>query len=149
VEETQGVADRLPRRRIKAFEQAYRALLGEGFAVNPEPPPTPAGAPKKRGRPKRSPPLNLLIRLRDFNPQVLAFMYDFRVPFDNNQAERDVCMVKVQQKVSGCFRTLEGAQRFGRIRGYISTARKNAQNVFEAIREALDGKPFIPAPQAP
>jgi len=149
VEETKGTADHLPAPQIKAFERKYDELLAAGLAVNPDPLPMPsAGSPKKRGRPKRTPPLNLLIRLRDFKPQVLAFMVDFQVPFDNNQAERDVRMVKVQQKVSGCFRTLEGAQRFGRIRGYISTARKNAKNVFDAIRDALDGKPFIPSPEA-
>jgi transposase len=149
VEETKGTADHLPASQIKAFERKYDDLLDEGFADNPDPPKTPlVGSPKKRGRPKRTPPLNLLIRLRDFKPQVLAFMVDFRVPFDNNQAERDIRMVKVQQKVSGCFRTLEGAQRFGRIRGYISTARKNAQNVFDAIRDALEGDPFIPSPEA-
>ena len=149
VEETKETADTLPASQLKVFERKYDALLAAGLADNPDLPPTPsAGSPKKRGRRKRTPPLNLLIRLRDFKPQVLAFMYDFRVPFDNNQAERDVRMVKVQQKVSGCFRTLEGAQRFARVRGYISTARKNAKNVFDAIRDALDGNPFIPSPEA-
>jgi transposase len=128
VEETKASVDRLPALQIEGFQRKYDVLLAQGFALNPDPPSTqPAGSPQKRGRPKRTPPLNLLIRLRDFKPQVLAFMVDFRVPFDNNQAERDVRMVKVQQKVSGCFRTLEGAQRFGRIQGYISTARKNAK----------------------
>ncbi|MBK8753719.1 MAG: transposase [Candidatus Competibacteraceae bacterium] len=65
--------------------------------------------------------------------------------FDNNQAERDVRRVKVKQKVSGGFRTLDGAKDFARIRGYLSTARKNAVNVFTAIQDAFCGKPFIPA----
>jgi transposase len=110
------------------------------------------------GRTKQTPPFNLLIRLKDFKSQVLAFMYDSSVPFDNNQASLYVRMVKVKQKVSsrikfllrknfildGCFRTISEAEQFGRARAYISTARKNAVNIFKAIKDAFGGKPFIP-----
>jgi transposase len=146
VEATPAPAMRLSPPELLAFETRYDAIVQAGFDANPAPVPTAEGEAKKRGRPKQSPPVNLLIRLRDFKGQVLAFMADFRVPFDNNQGERDIRMVKVKQKVSGGFRTLEGAQRFGRIRGYLSTARKHAKNVFEAIQEAFEGQPFIPSP---
>ena len=130
---------------LETFEKRYDEVVESGFEANPAPAAIAEGEVKKRGRPKQPPPVNLLIRLRDFKSEVLAFMSDFRVPFDNNQGERDVRMVKVKQKVSGGFRTLEGAKRFGRIRGYISTARKHAKNVFEVIRDAFDGNPFIPS----
>jgi transposase len=145
VEAAPAPAMRLSPPELAAFAQRYDAVVQAGFEANPAPIPTTEGEGKKRGRPKQPPPVNLLIRLRDFKNQVLAFMADFRIPFDNNQGERDIRMVKVKQKVSGGFRTLEGAQRFGRIRGYISTARKHAKNVFEAIRDAFDGSPFIPS----
>jgi transposase len=132
---------------LQAFATRYDAVVQAGFDANPVPVRTIESAAKKRGRPKHPPPVNLLLRLRDFKGQVLAFMSDFRVPFDNNQGERDIRMVKVKQKVSGGFRTLEGAQRFGRIRGYLSTARKHTKNVFEAIRDAFEGNPFIPSPE--
>jgi transposase len=129
----------------EGFAQRYDAGLQSGFEANPTPVSPGAGTGKKRGRAKQAPPVNLLLRLRAFKEEVLAFRVDFRVPFDNNQGERDIRMVKVKQKVSGWFRTLEGAQQFGRIRGYLSTARQHAKNVFEAIRDAFEGHPFLPS----
>jgi transposase len=96
--------------RLTHFEQRYDELIGQGLEANPPPPPPPP--PNRRTPQKKTPPKNLLDRLQQFKPQVLAFMHDSRVPFDNNRAERDVRMVKVKRKVSGTFRTRTGAETF-------------------------------------
>lgn len=142
VQSTPSPAMSLPAERLEYYSTQYDRILQEGFAVNP-PPPEPL--PKQRGRPKQTPPKNLLDRLQTHKAGVLAFLYDFRVPFDNNLAERDIRMIKVKQKVSGGFRTPHGADTFAAIRSYISTARKQGHNVMDAVYGAFVGSPFIPA----
>ncbi len=140
--------DSLSSGQIILFEQQYDDLIKTGLEENPyTEAKMPKGGKKKRGKPKQTPTYNLLARLRDYKGGVLAFMYDFSVPFDNNLAERDIRMVKVKQKVSGGFRTFVGAQQFASIRGYISTARKNSVSIFTAINNAFSGDPFIPTLQ--
>lgn len=122
-----------------AFGMRYDELLAIGLAMNPKPPPS-----GKRGRPKRGKAGSLLGRLQEHKGATLAFMEDFVVPFDNNQAERDVRMVKVREKISGCFRTKAGAERFCRIRGYISTLRKQGMPILSSLRQAIAGSPPMP-----
>ena len=124
--------EQLPAALKQEIEGRYDAALEAGMKANP--PPKPTG---KRGRPKRGKAGSLVDRLRERKGAVLAFMADFAVPFDNNQAERDIRMTKVQQKISGCFRTAIGAERFCRIRGYISTLRKQGIPVLSALRKAM------------
>ena len=100
--------------------------------------------PKKRGRKKQTKAQNLLDRLENHEDWALAFLHDFQIPFTNNQAEQDIRMIKVKQKVSGSFRTFEGAELFATIRSYISTVRKQGWSIFEDLKAAIAGNPFIP-----
>jgi transposase len=119
------------------LELEYDRLVKRALSSNPRP----KYPPGQKGRPRASPARNLAERLLKHKDSVLRFMRDFRVPFDNNQAERDLRMMKVRQKISGCFRSLEGAQAFAKIRSYVSTARKQGYGALDALRSLFDGSP--------
>lgn len=125
---------------IRKYEEAFDEIVRAGLKNNPYKPKD----PHKRGRPKQTTARNLLDRLQTHKGKYLAFMYDFNVPFDNNLAERDIRMLKLYMKISGCFRTFTGASHFCRIRSYISTIRKNKLNILSSIQNIFNDSPFIP-----
>ncbi len=135
----QASAETITEQDRQRYEQDYDRLLARGQAANPPLPPS-----GKRGRPKHSPAQNLLERFRTYKEAILAFWRDKAIPFDNNQAERDLRMMKLQQKISGCFRTPAGADGFCLIRSYLSTARKQGVTVLDALSAALQASPFLP-----
>ncbi len=130
----------LPPVRLTEFTRRYDTLVAQGQQLNPPPPRT-----GRRGRPALGPAGALLARLAGYRDDVLRFAVDFRVPFDNNQAERDVRMVKIQQKISGGWRSETGARAFLVVRSYLSTARKHRQSALVVLRDAFIGQPWIPA----
>ena len=128
---------------IERIHQLYEALVGLGFEENPLPN-TPA-TPPKRGRPKKTKSRNLVERFQQHKSAILRFIHDFKVPFDNNLAERDIRMMKVQQKISGCFRSWQGAEQFCSLRTYISTIRKQGLNVWDALGSLFEDDVLIPS----
>ena len=124
---------------IHKFDKQYDEILKIAYEENP----LPTTTAKKRGRKKKSKVLNLICRLDNYKASVCLFIRNLCVPFDNNQAERDLRMVKVKTKVSGCFRSKEGAQEYLTIMSYIGTAHKHGINAFTATLEALNGNSDI------
>ena len=126
---------------LTELENRYDTILTDGFEVFPIQP----RPPNHKGRFAQHPVTNLLIRLRDYRNAVLAFLHHPDVPFDNNLAERDLRMMKVKQKISGCFRTWIGAEVFAAVRSYMATARKQGMSMLQAAYLAFVRQPFIPA----
>jgi transposase len=129
----------LKKKEFKHWQRRYRNILQAGRQANPL-----SAAQLARKRPKQSKEQNLLDRLEGYEECILAFLWMWDLPFTNNEAERAFRMIKARLKISGCFRTLEGARRHVRIRSYISTVRKHGLPVLEQLRNALDGRPFLP-----
>jgi hypothetical protein len=132
-----GGADRLGDQALGELADSYQTIIAMGHEQHP-----PAAG-------KRTKAHNLLLRLERDQDAVLRFAHDFRVPFGNNQAEQDIRMVKLQQKISGCWRTHEGAERFLAIRSYISTARKQGHDALDVLAQLAQGRPWLPAPCPP
>jgi transposase len=130
----------LPGPLLEDFFARYEALLAEGARCHPRR----TGPPGSRKRVKQSPAYNLIGRLRDHRTAVLRFLTDLSVPFDNNQAERDIRMPKLKQKVSGGFRSEEGAQAFATVRSYLSTLRKQSIDTYRALVMTFQGNPPMP-----
>lgn len=137
-----GGATELKAQRLSDWEERYQALIEQGHLANP--PPQGGWPCGQRGRPKQSKAKNLVCRLEERRSEALAFAHNFKVPFDNNQAERDLRMIKVHQKVSNGFRSQLGAEYFCRIRSYISTLRKQGVSAFYALQQAFRGQVVLP-----
>lgn len=130
----------IPEKRYLAYKNRLRRLIYEGIKLHPEKRKT----NRNRGRPKQSKEFNLLRRLRDNIDSVLCFLKNPSVPFTNNRAEQDVRMVKIQQKVSGTFRSIEGAFSFCITRSYISSLKKCSNSVFEALASVWSTNIILP-----
>jgi transposase len=128
----QGLSQ-IPPDILDPLVRSFRHAIFVGLAEHPRRP----GA-------RQPPTRNLLARLGARVEQVLLFARDLTVPFTNNQAERDLRPTKTQLKISGCHRSATTARAWLAIRGYISTARKNGHNAYQALRDAITGNPWMP-----
>ena len=143
VDEMGELGKKMEGKEIEALKEKYRLIVMKGIEENP-PPEIVESKKGKRGKTRQTKAKNLLDRFIKHEEEVLRFAIDPGVPFDNNQAERDLRMVRVQQNISGTFRTPQGADAFCRNRGYISTIMKNMMSVIDSLYAALKGVPPIP-----
>lgn len=133
----------IPAARIMRLTRIYDKIIKHGLAFHEAQTPLPCKG--KRGREPRRTGHNLILRLFHYKQDVLRFLHDPAVPFTNNDAERDLRMMKCKQKISGGFRSTQGAEQFARIRGFISTVRKRGFNVLNSIQSVFSGNMLIPA----
>ena len=131
----------LPKNKVAQFTQYYDDICKGAILYYPPPDTT---MKKARGRTAQAKGKNLLDRFIKYKEEVLRFCTDFTVPFTNNLAERDLRMIKVKEKISGTFASFKGGEMFARIRGYISTVKKNNRSVLEELNNVLKEKPYIP-----
>ena len=129
----------LSRYHLTKFERLYQRIIAQAKRSNP----VFESGEKKRGRKKKGKIRSLVERLATYKESICLFIKNIAVPFDNNQAERDIRMVKTKTKVSGCFRSMDGARDYLTIMSYVGTAKKQKINPYEAIRQAILGKPDI------
>jgi transposase len=132
----------LSSRQLDKLQDRYFQILEEGYEQNPEPPPKIKG---QRGRPARGKALNLLDRFREHSEAIMAFLLHPGVPFDNNHAERDLRMMKIRQKISGCFRALDAPELFARLRSVVATAAKHSVSALRAIEVLFEPNPTLEA----
>jgi transposase len=130
----------LKEEQIRRLEHKYDNIIQSGHAFFPKI----EKVPKQRGQTKKPKSQNLLLRLEKYKTGIIRFITDFKVPFDNNMAERDLRMIKVKQKVSGTFMSRTGGKIFARIKGYISTVKKNGLNVMDELKGVFRGEAFVP-----
>jgi transposase len=136
-------APQLSHQQQESWLVRYQQLVRKAAKLNPLPPPgKDADVEKKKQRDQKPSPSNLIKRLQQKRDQILRFMTDLSVPFDNNGSERDLRMIKLQQKISGCFRTADGARNFCRVRSYLSTARKQGHSLLSSLERVFNSKPI-------
>ncbi len=130
---------RLEPEQMAAFEAAYDRVIREGWRENP----------RRKGKRQRSKAANLLLRLEEHRDEVLRFLHDFAVPFTNNEIEGDLRMTKLHEKISGGWRSMDGARAFLAVRSYLASARKQGQGMLDVLTAAFEGRPWMPAAAGP